>query len=58
MLKSRPENHLGLGDQLGYGWAICGLALTQYVTPMTAKPADEPKIKKDDKPKKIFRVED
>lgn len=44
---------LGLGEKLTYGWAICGLALTQYVTPMTAKPmqVDEkpmprPRVKK------------
>ena len=34
-----------LTESLGYGWAICGLALT----PMTAKKAEEPVTKKVEK---------
>lgn len=50
--KTKSERNLGLGDDIGYGWAICGLALTQHVTPMTAKKEDEKSFKKQEKSKK------
>lgn len=52
------SGNISLGDCFGYGWAICGLALTQHVTPMTAKKPDEPKQKTETKKKSIPRMPD